>query len=87
MGPAVTTTAHPPVPPRPDYRLAARSVKDAWRRRLARWAAPGPCPARGRSPGSAAAGEQGRPRPQAEQQARAPVRYAPNRPGIRAKDL
>ena len=29
MGPAATTTAHPACPPPPDYRIAARSVKDA----------------------------------------------------------
>ena len=29
MGPAATTTAHPASSPPPDYRIAARSVKDA----------------------------------------------------------
>ena len=38
MGPAATTTTPSCFPP-PDYRIAARSVKDALRRRLRR---PGP---------------------------------------------
>ena len=70
----------PACSPPPDYRIAARSVKDAWRRRLRRPGSARSLTRPARSPGSAAAGEQGRPRPQAAQQARGPVRHALERP-------
>ncbi len=84
MGPAATTTTDPPVPRRPDYRLAALRVKDACGAGCG-----GRAPARSLTrmgpahPDRQQPGNRGTPGPRGN--ARRPVRNAGYRPGTRTK--
>jgi hypothetical protein len=79
MGPAATTTAHPPVPRRPIIGSQPGASRTPTAPAGLRPVLDPPT----RSPGSAAAGEQGTPRPLGTPAGQSGMPY--NRPGTRAK--